>query len=420
MEEQFVNPEFFNQLNNASANGNAENTDFGLEGFFDNAPSEEMQRNRENVFGILDSVESTAGSISQEEYADLFEEDCSSVLGCGVRKNSRGEILRIRPGAVETLIIKSRYNAIGFSVLVFLLASSLIPYVLIYAAVFGMAFASGSEGFGISRLEELFNNVISSTGGYMLVNAGSVMLSLFLAAYCGCKCAKISPKTFFGRPKIKPAKTLAYASIGYFFQVVANVLITLISIAAAYGGKELNNADFSTKRDVFATIVICVYTVVIAPFAEELFFRGFMLNAASKVSSIFAMVLSSFLFGLYHMNIPQFVMAFLLGMLLSYVTLKADSIIPAIVIHSLNNCISMSLSILSEYNASLGEMVSVIVVYGLAIIGLICLINISTKEALPENTVYDKYRGARIAFTCAPLNIAVIILIIVAALNMFA
>ncbi len=419
LEQKFLNPENSDILNGVQSGANAQNPDFGLEGFFDNAPSEEMRRNRENVFDILDSAANTDDSSFDDKYAELFEDDCASVIGCKLRKNSRGELLRIKPGKAETQLIKSRYNAIGRSALLYLLASVLIPYLLIYAAVFGMAFAGG-KGFEVSVLDELFYDVIGSTGGYMLVNAVTVMVSLLLATYSGCKRTKISPKSFFAKPKIKTGKTLAYGSIVFLFQIIANVVVAIISAVAAYGGKELSNADFGTNQDVFATIVICIYTVIIAPFAEELFFRGFVLNCASKVSSVFAMVLSSFLFGIYHMNVPQFMSAFLVGLLLSYVTLKADSIIPAIVIHAFNNCVSMSLTILSEYNESLGDTVSAIVIYALAFIGLICLIRFSSKEALPENTVYDKYRGARIAVSCVYFDIAVIAFVILSVNNMFA
>lgn len=410
LEQKFLDSENFGNLNASDSNA-----DFGLEGFFDNAPSEEMRRNRENVFDILDSAENAADSSFDDKYAELFEDDCASVIGCKLRKNSKGEILRIKPGAAETSLIKARYNAIGRSAILYLICMILIPYVLIYAAALGMALAKGS-----SSLDELFYDVIGSNGGYMLVNAGTVMVSLLLATYSGCKRTKTSPKAFFAKPKIKTGKTFAYGTIVFLFQIMANVVIALLSAAAAYGGKELSSADFSTDQDIFATIVICTYTVIIAPLVEELFFRGFVLNCASKVSSAFAMVLSSFLFGIYHMNVPQFVSAFLVGMLLSYVTLKADSIIPAIVIHAFNNCVSMALTILSEYNTSLGDTVSAIVMYALAFVGLICLIRFSSKEALPENTVYDKYRGARIAFTCVYFDIAVVVFVILSVKNMFA
>ena len=392
---------------------------FGLEGFFDDSPSEEMKRNRENVFDILDSAQDSVAALSEKEYAERFERDCREVIGCDLKKNRAGEIIRVKPEFAEREYIKSRYNAVGFSLLVFLLASSLLPYLLIYAAVFGMAFAKRSQGVTLAMIDEYFYDVIGSNGGFMIVNAGTVLISLLLATYAGCKAAKISVKDFFAKPKIGAPKTLAYSSMAFFLQIISGIIITIISELASSGGKQLNEADFSTNRDMFATIVICTYTIIIAPFIEEYFFRGFVLNNVSKISKSFAMVLSAFLFALYHMNIPQFVSAFLMGLLLSYVTLKADSIIPAIVIHSINNCIAMALTILSEYNQSLGDTVSVIVMYSLALIGLVMLVIFSRKEAFPEKNAYDKYRGFENAIKSPSLIIAVALMIGMTAMNMF-
>ncbi len=419
MEEQYINPEILNQLNNNSQNDDI-NADFGLEGFFDdNKHDDEISRNRDSVFDMLDSAQNDNTENEQKKYNEQFNEDCKTLIGCAPRRTPNGSVIPVKPNFFETMHLKQRYNAVGSALLIFILLSMVIPYILIYAGVFGMIFKSGGNFNNITQLDMLVSKVTNSTGGYMLVNAGTVLVSLFIATWFGCKSAVIDIKDFFARPKINAGKTLAYTSVLFFVQLAANIVITTISMLVSQGGNELYTADFSTKTDPFATIVICTYTIIIAPFAEELFFRGFILNNVSKISRTFAMFLSSFLFGIYHMNIPQFVSATLFGLLLSYVTLKADSIIPAIIIHAINNCVSMVLTILTEYNQSLGETVSVIAMYGLAAIGLLSFVLLSRKEGFPLYTIYEKYRSMPIAIKSAPLIISVIIMIAMTAAVMF-
>ena len=54
-----------------------------------------------------------------------------------------------------------------------------------------------------------------------------------------------------------------------------------------------------------------------------------------------ALILSSLLFGFMHMNIQQFFYATLIGFLVGYLALICDSIYPAMIIHFMNNALSV-------------------------------------------------------------------------------
>lgn len=62
------------------------------------------------------------------------------------------------------------------------------------------------------------------------------------------------------------------------------------------------------------------YTVLLAPVCEELLFRGFLYQSFLRFGQNFAVFFSALLFGLYHANIVQTPFAFVLGILLGYVT----------------------------------------------------------------------------------------------------
>ena len=66
-----------------------------------------------------------------------------------------------------------------------------------------------------------------------------------------------------------------------------------------------------------------------------------LLHAGKKYGNTkFCLIISSILFGLMHLNVQQFFYASILGFIMGYITLVADSIIPSIILHFMNNALS--------------------------------------------------------------------------------
>lgn len=71
---------------------------------------------------------------------------------------------------------------------------------------------------------------------------------------------------------------------------------------------------------------------------EEIAFRGFILTGLIKhFRPRTAVLLSAFLFALFHMNVFQFLPAFFLGVVLGLLTVRSRSLVPAIMFHFLHN-----------------------------------------------------------------------------------
>ena len=82
--------------------------------------------------------------------------------------------------------------------------------------------------------------------------------------------------------------------------------------------------------------------VAVAPVAEELFFRGFVLGGlAAAVGDLRAMVVSSALFAAMHVSVGTFIPLFAAGMLLAWLYLRTRSIWPPIAAHSAQNALAM-------------------------------------------------------------------------------
>lgn len=89
--------------------------------------------------------------------------------------------------------------------------------------------------------------------------------------------------------------------------------------------------------------------VIIAPFYEELVFRKFVLGGLLKrLSPFWSILISSFFFGLIHLNWLQGINAFLLGIILGWVYYKTKSIKLCMFGHFVNNMYAMSLGIVQE------------------------------------------------------------------------
>lgn len=83
---------------------------------------------------------------------------------------------------------------------------------------------------------------------------------------------------------------------------------------------------------------------ILSPVAEEMVFRGAvqrtLLNMLSKQNHWWAIVAGALVFGACHMNMPQFVHAFLIGLLLGWMYYRTGSVVPGIVLHWVNNSVA--------------------------------------------------------------------------------
>ena len=98
-----------------------------------------------------------------------------------------------------------------------------------------------------------------------------------------------------------------------------------------------------TARDLLAeaggSLVIAFVLVGIrVPIAEEIFFRGFAMSGVEdRFGATMAVVLSSALFALAHLDIASLAPTFILGLALGWVYLRTRSIWPCIFVHGLHN-----------------------------------------------------------------------------------
>ena len=78
--------------------------------------------------------------------------------------------------------------------------------------------------------------------------------------------------------------------------------------------------------------------VVMAPLMEETFFRGFLFKGfRQKYGWKAGLIVSSFIFGLSHLQLAALFPTFLLGCVLAYVYHRTNSLFPGMILHFIIN-----------------------------------------------------------------------------------
>ena len=222
--------------------------------------------------------------------------------------------------------LKRNYSAVegGMSFLVGVIALILISLVLqlIYSSI-------GSNSVGGTLLSIL------------------IQVGIFLAAVLPARCLgsrptyalkKISVKVGFVSALISVLAIVGFMGLGSMFNVM------LVSVGYGGSGASVGGSN------PFSLIVSIIRIVILAPFVEELLFRSSILSSlgllgkmSDKKRIVFMVIGSGLLFSIYHMNPLQTFYQFFLGCAIGYAVIRFGSIVPAIIIHVLNNGLALVL-----------------------------------------------------------------------------
>lgn len=134
------------------------------------------------------------------------------------------------------------------------------------------------------------------------------------------------------------------------------ILLALASAGAVIGLNLLFElTGFTSKSDAYQTVMEDQYSAyflvglfcysIVSPIAEEILFRGVFFAYMRRFLTLkLAIVLSSALFGFYHMNAVQGIYAFVIGCLIAYSYEYFGSFLMPLAVHMLSNLLSYCLS----------------------------------------------------------------------------
>lgn len=250
-------------------------------------------------------------------------------------------------------------------------------------------------------LPENYSSIAQSYLSDSSIEIGANLLGFFLSNlavfFIGCKVSRIKPSSFFRNRDLTIPSILRYCSLGWFIQFTAAKAIDLLESFLGSQHPLLSTPDFSIGDSPTKLLLTVLYSCLIAPITEELVFRGIFLKNMSRVSQRFGIFMSAFFFALAHQNLPQGILAFFLGILLAYITIKHNSLVPAIIVHFAVNATSTLFSCLSDMAPASADKLFALLTLLIIVFGLILLIYTASTEQLPEDTPFQKMRCGRVA-----------------------
>ena len=127
-----------------------------------------------------------------------------------------------------------------------------------------------------------------------------------------------------------------YFCIAYALAISSNVIGTVISLIS---GNQTNIAVEIDELVSTGGIATWFIMIIVAPLVEELIFRKFIIDRTKKYGEKYAIVFSAVCFGLFHMNLQQFIYAASIGMVFGYIYSRSGKIHYTMIMHSIINAI---------------------------------------------------------------------------------
>ena len=133
---------------------------------------------------------------------------------------------------------------------------------------------------------------------------------------------------FFAGGCLARLGSVATSYVSAFFNTLFNIPMPEMAFSDAISQ---NTVQFATFE---------FFSVIAAPICEELIYRHLLLRPLRKFGDLPAALISALIFGISHFNFDQFLYTFLFGFSLAVVAIRRNSVVPAIVIHAVNNLLA--------------------------------------------------------------------------------
>jgi uncharacterized protein len=135
-------------------------------------------------------------------------------------------------------------------------------------------------------------------------------------------------------------RTGPLAAVGLFVAVAA---IELLLNRLGVQQTQLESLQWLHSVPPWLFALVALTAAVLAPIAEEIYFRGYVFRAYYEQKGPWqAYLFSAALFALVHLNLPAFPPIFAVGLFLAYVYRRTGSILPGMLAHAFNNTLAFA------------------------------------------------------------------------------
>lgn len=296
--------------------------------------------------------------------------------------------------------LKRDSNKAGLVLILFFLVMTVISTGAVFIPLLGNLFSSGDT----NALMEM--EFLNDTTFLMLMSGFVSIVTFFGVSILYTLFTKSSLGKTYPLEKIGFKLTYHLCAIGLAVCMIANYVSNiLLALFDSVGLEAITESEYNC--DSVLDIVLFYATVAVLPaLIEEFAFRGVILNIFRKYSDGLAVLVSGVTFGLMHGNFAQIPFALVVGLVLGYIAVKTNSLLPGIIIHFLNNALSVTFTLLStntDLSDSAVNLIYSIVLIQICILGLISFTVLSKKHSgffklLGADTSIEFKEKAKIAF----------------------
>ncbi len=273
-------------------------------------------------------------------------------------------------------------NAIGFSLLIALVISELFIDIITFFIDF----------FDLWSVKTIA--ILSDPATNQVINAIFSITVFTIPFILIFKMFKFRISGLIKLKKPNREDVIPYCLIGIGFCSIANIMVNYIGEFFSRFGIDYHVDYGENPQGIFGFMLTFISVAIIPPLVEEFAFRGLVLGSLRKFSDSFAIIVSAILFGLIHGNFQQIPFAFLVGLVLGYVTVKTNSIWLAVGIHAINNAVSVivdyaftdSLPIIQNVCYTIYLIISIL----LGLLGIFILAKRKNAFALKQKTLKVK------------------------------
>ena len=190
---------------------------------------------------------------------------------------------------------------------------------------------------------------------------GDLKLTLLIQIICliiiPLSCYKLFSKTTlkqdfkdFGFTKISNNTIFLCIILGIFAYILNVCFSTFWSFFLVLVGYAPQSSGVSIPYTSIKDLIISLISTAFLPaFCEEFLHRGMTQCLLKEDKSyVFSVIITSILFGLFHLNIYQTGYAAFLGLLMGFLAVFSKSIYPAMIIHFMNNAINVFINFLYD------------------------------------------------------------------------
>ena len=230
-------------------------------------------------------------------------------------------------------LVKKTLVALGYAV--WTLFSFALAQALLYGAVYGLRLV----GVSFATVNDTLFSTIYSAVVY-LVTIAIVIGGPWLLRH------KKTTLRELGLSQLPRWRDLLWVPAGIIAYLILTALITTLAryVLPFINFSESQDTGFTNLSSQFQYFLAFFTLVIVAPFAEEVIFRGYLFGKLRRVAStLVAALLASLTFAVAHMQWNVGLDVFALSLVLCLLRVGTDSLWPSILLHMLKNMMAFYL-----------------------------------------------------------------------------